>query len=188
MRGIYKVMATAGLVVLSASCAAAQAPADSAAKPSQPASATPNTNPSPAATATPDKPSTSQTTSPSASPGTSQGTSQSLSQPLDLPARTGPPLEDKNRQDFEKKAGEEAAKLLLRSEPSDSEIYVNGLYVGHTPLLMVVAPGKYSVEMRGARHETKQSTVGVMPKETQTVLLKLNQEYPGSISVKWPGQ
>ena len=107
---------------------------------------------------------------------------------MNLPERTGPPVEDKNRQDFEKKAGEQAGKLLLRSEPADSEIYINGLYVGHTPLLMVVAPGKYNVEMRGPRHETDHRMVGVMPKETQTVLLKLNTEYPGSISVRWPGQ
>lgn len=100
-----------------------------------------------------------------------------------LMARTGPPLDEVNRRDFEDNAGEKAAKLLLRSVPSGAEIFINDLLVGRTPLLMVIAPGKYKIEMRGPRQELGHSTVGVMPKETQTVVINLNQRYPTSIAI-----
>jgi PEGA domain len=100
-----------------------------------------------------------------------------------LMARTGPPPDEVNRRDFEDNAGEKAGKLLLRSVPSGAEIFINDLLVGRTPLLMVIAPGKYKIEIRGTRQELGHSTVGVMPKETQTVVINLNQRYPASIAI-----
>jgi PEGA domain len=101
-----------------------------------------------------------------------------------LLARTGPPADEVNRKDFEDNAGDKAGKLFLRSVPSGAEIFVNDLLVGRTPLLMVVAPGKYKIDMRGPRQESGHSTAGVMPKETETVVINLNQRYPASISVR----
>jgi PEGA domain len=101
-----------------------------------------------------------------------------------LLARTGPPADEVNRKDFEDNAGDKAGKLFLRSVPSGAEIFVNDLLVGRTPLLMVIAPGKYKIDMRGPRQESGHSTAGVMPKETQTVVINLNQRYPASISVR----
>jgi hypothetical protein len=83
-------------------------------------------------------------------------------------------LDEKNRQDFADNAGEKAGKLLLRSVPSGAEIFINDLFVGRTPQLMVIAPGQ----------ESEHSTVGVMPKETQTVLVRLNQKYPASVPIR----
>jgi hypothetical protein len=93
-------------------------------------------------------------------------------------------LDEKNRQDFADNAGEKAGKLLLRSVPSGAEIFINDLFVGRTPQLMVIAPGKYNIDMRGPRQESEHSTVGVMPKETQTVLVRLNQKYPASVPIR----
>jgi hypothetical protein len=99
-------------------------------------------------------------------------------------ARTGPSPEEVNRKGFEDNAGQTAGKLLLRSVPSGADIFVNDLLVGHTPLLMVIAPGKYEIEMRGPRQESGHSTAGVMPKETETVVINLNQRYPAKISTR----
>jgi len=101
-----------------------------------------------------------------------------------LMARTGPPPEEVNRKDFEDNAGDKAGKLLLRSEPSGAQIFLNDLLVGRTPLLIMVAPGKYKIEMRGARQSSGQKTIGVMSKETQTVVIKLNEVYPSSITLR----
>jgi PEGA domain len=101
-----------------------------------------------------------------------------------LPARTGPPPDEVNRKDFEDNAGEKAGKLFFRSVPSGAEIFLNDLLVGRTPLLMVVAPGKYKIDMRGSREESGHSTVGVMPKETQTVVINLNQKYPANVTMR----
>jgi hypothetical protein len=101
-----------------------------------------------------------------------------------LMARTGPSPEEANRKVFEDSAGERAGKLLLRSVPSGADVFVNDLLVGRTPLLMVIAPGKYEIDMRGPRQESGHSTAGVMPKETETIVINLNQRYPAKISTR----
>jgi hypothetical protein len=101
-----------------------------------------------------------------------------------LVARSGPPLDAVNRKDFEDNAGKEAGKLLLRSTPSGAEVFINDRLVGRTPLLMLIAPGKYEIDMRGPRQESGHTTVGLMPKETQIVAIRLNQRYPTNISIR----
>jgi hypothetical protein len=98
--------------------------------------------------------------------------------------QTGPPVSEINRKDIEDNAGENAGKLMLRSVPSGAEIFINDLLVGRTPLLLVVAPGKYRVAMRGPRAESGQATIGVLPKETQSVVIKLTQRYPANVSTR----
>jgi hypothetical protein len=100
-----------------------------------------------------------------------------------LTAPVGPPPEDVNRKSFEDKAGENAGKLLLRSVPTGAEVYVDDLPVGRTPLLMIVAPGQYKIDMRGSRQESGHSTVGILQKDMQTLVLTLNQRYPTTITL-----
>ena len=102
-----------------------------------------------------------------------------------LIASSGPAPAEVNRKNFEINAGRDAGKVLFRSHPSDAEVFVNHLLVGHTPLLMFLAPGEYGLDMQGPRQETGHRTLGVMPKETQTVLIDLNQRYPATLSLRW---
>ena len=97
---------------------------------------------------------------------------------------TGPSPEEVNRKSFEDRAGEAAGKLLLRSVPNGAEVFVNDLLVGRTPLLMIMAPGKYEIDMRGPRQESGHRTAGVMPKETETIAINLSQRYPAKISTR----
>jgi PEGA domain len=98
---------------------------------------------------------------------------------------SGPAPAEVNRKNFEINAGRDAGRVLFRSDPSDAEVFVNHLLVGHTPLLMFLAPGEYGLDMEGPRQETGHRTLGVMPKETQTVLIDLNQRYPATVSLRW---
>jgi hypothetical protein len=98
--------------------------------------------------------------------------------------RSGPPPDEVNRKEFEDNAGEKGGKLLLRSVPSGADIFINDLLVGRTPLLMVMAPGSYRIEMRGARDDTGHANVGVIPKQTRTVEIDLKQRYPSSILLR----
>jgi len=68
-----------------------------------------------------------------------------------LTASSGPAPEETNRRVLESHAGKDAGKVLLRATPVEAQIWVNGQIVGKTPLLLVLAPGKYEIEMRGAR-------------------------------------
>jgi hypothetical protein len=101
-----------------------------------------------------------------------------------LIAHDGPPAEEVNRKALEDQAGSDAGKLLMRSWPSGAQIFINGAFVGHTPLLLMVAPGKYRVEMRGEHDDIAQRTLGLLANDTQEVTLKLTARYPARISTR----
>jgi hypothetical protein len=114
---------------------------------------------------------------PVAGTGSSSPASGSPSSPH-LIASAGPPPDETNRKALEAGAGKDAGKLLLRATPVEAQIWVNGKIVGKTPMLLVLAPGKYQVEMRGARGQTGKSSVALLPRETRELAVKLDQLYP----------
>jgi hypothetical protein len=103
-----------------------------------------------------------------------------------LVATSGPPAEETNRRIIESHAGKDAAKLLLRATPVEAQVWVDGKIVGKTPMLLVVAPGKYQVELRGARGEAAKTTVDLLPRETRELPMKLQLLYPGRVTAAKP--
>jgi len=96
---------------------------------------------------------------------------------------SGPPPQETNVREFQARAGKDAGKVLLRAAPVEAEIWVNEKIVGKTPMLLVLAPGKYQVEMRGARGETGKSIVDLLPHETRELVVRLHPLYPGRVTV-----
>lgn len=111
------------------------------------------------------------------------GGAASSSSGTHLIASAGPPLEETNRKNLEARAGKDASKLLLRATPVEAQIWVDGKMVGKTPLLLVLAPGKYEVEMRGAKGQTGKSSVALLPRETRELAVKLDALYPARVTV-----
>ena len=101
-----------------------------------------------------------------------------------LPASNGEPVEVKNRRELEQKAGKEAAKLLLRSGPTNASIWINGKRIGDTPLLLLLAPDRYLIELRGSRLEFAQQRVSLLPNETREVMMTLRQRYPSQVNLR----
>ena len=101
-----------------------------------------------------------------------------------LPASSGPPADETNRKSLEDQAGPNAGKLMMHSVPDGAQIFVNGLYVGHAPLLLLLAPAKYKVEMRGQRQESGQRTISLEAQETQEIVVTLASKYPGKVSTQ----
>jgi hypothetical protein len=89
-----------------------------------------------------------------------------------------------NRKALEQRAGKDAAKLMLRSVPNEALIYIDGKSVGRTPMLLIVPPGKYKIEMRGQREGFGERLIGLLPNETQELALTLVLRYPARISVQ----
>ena len=101
-----------------------------------------------------------------------------------LPAQKRESVEVRNRRELEKDAGEHAAKLLVRSDPSKASVLIDGKLVGNTPLLLILPPRQYKVEMRGSRLEFAQGQVDLLPKETREFELKLEQRYPSQVHLR----
>jgi PEGA domain len=89
-----------------------------------------------------------------------------------------------NRKALEQRAGKDAAKLMLRSTPTDAYVKINGNAVGRTPILLVVPPGRYDVVMDGKRMEHAEQNIDLLPKETREFLLPLKQLYPTEVRVQ----
>lgn len=100
-----------------------------------------------------------------------------------LIANSGPAPEVTNRQALQARAGKDAGKVLLRATPVEAQVWVDGKIVGKTPLLLVLPPGKYEVEMRGARGETGKGSVDLLPRETREMAIKLELLYPGRVKL-----
>ncbi len=100
-----------------------------------------------------------------------------------LVAPSGPPAEVANRQALEQRAGKNACKLLLRSTPTGAQVWIDGAFVGDTPLLLLVPPGKYQIQMKGQRLEYAKQVVSLLPRETQEVALTLAVRYPLRLTV-----
>lgn len=104
-----------------------------------------------------------------------------------MPARPDSAGEGNYRKELEARAGKDAAKLMLRSVPPKAWVRIDGKPVGETPLLLIVAPGVYVVEMqRGARMDSARRQVDLLPKETREVVLTLESRYPTRVSVPSP--
>jgi hypothetical protein len=101
-----------------------------------------------------------------------------------LAATSGPPPEVVNRQSLEGKAGNDAGKLMLRSVPTGAQIWIDDMFVGNAPMLLIVAPGKYKIDARGPRSEHMHSSVDLLPRETRKIVLTLTARYPMRISVR----
>jgi len=122
-----------------------------------------------------------ETKSDAPAPGTS---AQDPAKPQHLAAPLGPPSDLVNRQALEQHAGKNACKLLLRSSPSPAQVFVDGAFVGNSPLELVVAPGKYQIEMRGQRLDSARRQVDLLPRETREVALLLTARYPTRVTAQ----
>ena len=89
-----------------------------------------------------------------------------------------------NRKTLEDRAGKNAAKLMLRSTPTQAEVKIDGKPVGKTPILLVLSPGQYDVVMNGQRMDHAEQKVDLLPNETREFLLPLKQLYPTSVKIQ----
>jgi PEGA domain len=109
---------------------------------------------------------------------------QDPDKPQHIAAPLGPPSEVVNRQTLEQHAGKNPCKLLLRSTPSTAQVFVDGAFVGNSPLELVVAPGKYQIEMKEQRMESAQRVVDLLPREKREVALSLTARYPTHVAAQ----
>lgn len=87
-----------------------------------------------------------------------------------------------NRRMLETKAGKEAARLLIRSSPSQAQVWIEEKPVGTTPLLLIVPAGKYMIALRGTRQENAVQEIALLPREIRELTVKLELRYPTHVA------
>lgn len=101
-----------------------------------------------------------------------------------LPIQTGESVAAGNVRSLQEHAGPDAAKLSLQSVPDHAQVWLNGLFVGATPLNLTLAPGRYRVEMRSAAKESGRQEIELVPKQSRQVAMTLAPRYPKKISLR----
>jgi hypothetical protein len=101
-----------------------------------------------------------------------------------LNASSSPTTASLNRRILERQAGRDAAKLMLRSEPTGAYGWIDGLFIGKTPVLLMLAPGKHRMEIHGPRQKFASSVLELVPGETRDVAMKLTVRYPTNVIVR----
>ena len=104
--------------------------------------------------------------------------------PGHVPLPSGPPPDVVNRRNLEQHAGRDAAKLLVRCDPRNSQVWINGAFVGTSPMLLILAPGKYQLEFRGPRQELATRTVDLLPHETREIAPTLTAHFPTKVIIR----
>ena len=104
--------------------------------------------------------------------------------PSSLPAREDATAA--NLRMLEQRAGKDAAKLNLKSVPAKASVMIDGKPVGVTPLLLILAPGPYNVQMDGPRMESGKERVELRPLEKRDVEMRLSAPplYPTHITLR----
>ena len=97
---------------------------------------------------------------------------------------TGPAADVVNRRELEKKAGKDAGKLFVHSLPTAARVWINGKFVGTTPLSLIVPPGKYHLELQGKRLDSAEQDIGLLPRETREIAVSLKARYPTRVSIR----
>jgi len=101
-----------------------------------------------------------------------------------MPVRAGESVAAANGRTLQQRAGPDGAKVSLRSVPDRAQVWIDGLFVGATPLDLTLAPGRHLVEMRGATSEMVRQQIELQPKQSREVLSTLKPRYPDKVSVR----
>jgi len=70
--------------------------------------------------------------------------------------------------------------LVVNSTPQGAQLYLNGRFVGSTPVTVRVTPGRQDVELRLAGYETYRTSVNVNPGQTVNINATLERTRPST--------
>ena len=117
-------------------------------------------------------------------PDLPQPATAAASASVHMPVRTGESVAGANCRTLQQRAGPDGAKVALRSVPDHAQVWIDGLFVGATPLDLTLAPGRHLVEMRDATSEMVRQQIELQPKQSREVLSTLKPRYPDKVSLR----
>lgn len=106
-----------------------------------------------------------------------RGNSRMLAKPV------GPSPAKINRAWFAKQAGRHGAQLSIDAVPPQSQVWIDGKFVGETPLRVTLPAGKYHVSLMGRRQEHAAREIEIASGKNQRLEIHLEQTYPYAVSI-----
>jgi len=120
----------------------------------------------------------------SASSAGSSATSSSASVSAVTPEETA----KTNRQFFQGHSGPDAAQISLHTVPDHAGAWIDGKFIGRTPLDLKLAPGHHRVLVRATNMQEFMREFDLAAKQTQPIDVTLKSGYQSEIIIHWPSK
>jgi|GEM_PF-1267760 hypothetical protein len=98
----------------------------------------------------------------------------------------GPPPEVLNREWFRQQAGKTGIEAHLASEPAGASLWVDGRFVGRTPVELLLPAGRHQVRLLGPHQEYLESTLELRAGGPTRMLYRLPSAYPAVVQALAP--
>ncbi len=105
-----------------------------------------------------------------------------------VPAGTAEEAAKTNRQFFQSHSGPNAAQLAVHTVPDHAEAWIDGKFVGPTPLDMRLAPGHHQMLVRAPNMQESAREFDLAAKQTQSIDLALKSSYQNQVVIHWRAQ
>lgn len=93
-----------------------------------------------------------------------------------------------NRGFFESHSGPNAAQVAVHTVPDHAQAWIDGKFVGPTPLDLKLAPGHHQVLVRAPNMQQATRDFDLTAKQTQSIDLPMKSSYQNQVIIHWPSQ
>jgi hypothetical protein len=89
---------------------------------------------------------------------------------------------------FQDHSGPDAAQIALHTVPDHAQAWIDGKFVGPTPLDLKIAPGHHQVIVHAPNMQDSVREFDLTAKQTQSIDLPMKSAYQSQVSIHWPSQ
>ncbi|HXP81290.1 MAG TPA: PEGA domain-containing protein [Verrucomicrobiae bacterium] len=93
-----------------------------------------------------------------------------------------------NKQFFQSQSGPNAAQVAVHTVPDHAQAWIDGKFVGPTPLDLKLAPGHHQVLVRAPNMQEVVRDFDLTAKQTQAIDLAMKSSYQNQVIIHWPSQ
>ena len=105
-----------------------------------------------------------------------------------VPGGTAESAAQTNRQSFQSHSGPNAAQVAVHTVPDHAQAWIDGKYLGPTPLDLKLAPGHHQVLVRAPNMHESVRELDLTAKQTQSIDLPMKSSYQNQVVIHWPSQ
>src|SRR5579864_2673387 len=93
-----------------------------------------------------------------------------------------------NRQFFQSHSGPDAGQVAVHTVPDHAAAWIDGKFLGPTPLDLKLAPGRHQVLVRAPNMNDVVRHFDLNAKQTQSIDLPMKSSYQNQVVIHWPSQ
>lgn len=120
--------------------------------------------------------------------GASNSTSGPSSASAGVPGGTAESAAKENMQLFQSHSGPDAATIGLHTLPDHASVWIDGKFLGPSPVNLKLAPGHHQLLVRAPNMQESTRALDLAAKQTQSIDVALKSSYQNQVVIHWPSQ